>query len=846
MKKLVLTISVIVAIALNSANAQMYINEANEFFTIDFDNTVSGVNNGPFAGNGFVSNPSEGELDASAWAIEGTSEGDKDFDTEANTGIFAKGIIDLMDYDSGIYAAEVATDNFALSLVPSDDDFTPGNVALKLQNSTGTDIVGITISFDVYYINSGDRSTKITGAYSPNNSFWIPYSELEFITPTTADPTPELQQENLSITGNVPITDGDYFYFRIEFSDHSGSGDRDLVAIDNISFKLYDDLPCVPIDITNNIQYPDNIYTETFEEESQYLHCWTQEYVAGTNDWTYQSGSNMGAINSAHIGDRNARFTSTPGGPQISKLISPQFDLTGVNDPVLRFWYAQEEITGNQNELKVYYRTTPENPWVEIAHYTDNINIWTVEPFINLPNPSATYQIAFEGIDNNGAANVVDNVSILSHDDLPVITEMDINNDVQNVVVCIGTEDVEIPLGMLATQMTIKDSYDITHIVDLDWSIENYDGNTVDTYIATGEFELPLSVEQTDPPTLLEITTNVIVSDLPEVTCPEDILLETEQTYTITGANPAGGSYYLDGNLVSQINTGDMDNGDYLITYEYTSPTTSCTNHCEFIITIQLPSEIEDIDIYDDVQDIFVCVGTSQSQAISELTPNLTILDSNGGEHVVTINWTVESYNGNSPGSYQAIGTFQLPEGVFQTDPVTPLIVHTDVIVAPNPVVTCPEDMTVLITDEPFDLEGATPEGGEYLVNGSPFFLFNPQFQGIGDHYIQYIYSDPESGCTGSCAYYITVEMETSANKHKKMSFNIYPNPNSGDFNIIFDNMEYNAKIEIIDNNARVIHSNKIKENTNKLEISLNLNSGIYYIRIISEKNISIEKLIIN
>lgn len=77
----------------------------------------------------------------------------------------------------------------------------------------------------------------------------------------------------------------------------------------------------------------------------------------------------------------------------------------------LDFWYGQEFWSPDQNELKVYYRVSPADPWVQIAHYSSNISSWT-NAAVDLPNPSATYQLAFEGINKWGRANVLDNVRI--------------------------------------------------------------------------------------------------------------------------------------------------------------------------------------------------------------------------------------------------------------------------------------------------------------------------------------------------------------------------------------------------------------------------------------------------
>lgn len=162
-------------------------------------------------------------------------------------------------------------------------------------------------------------------------------------------------------------------------------------------------------------------FTETFETSSTSRACWTQIQETGTGNWTYAAGSSAGNITASYAGSLNARFVSTsPSGggvtnpaTPITKLVSPVLDVTSLTNPKLTFWYGQELWSPDQNSLKVYYRTSSTGQWIELQHYTGNISTWT-EASIDLPNPSATYQLAFEGLNRYGRANVLDNVTVAS------------------------------------------------------------------------------------------------------------------------------------------------------------------------------------------------------------------------------------------------------------------------------------------------------------------------------------------------------------------------------------------------------------------------------------------------
>ena len=140
--------------------------------------------------------------------------------------------------------------------------------------------------------------------------------------------------------------------------------------------------------------------------------CWSQETEAGTANWTYNNGNQGGSITSAHTGSFNAMFydTSSSG---VVKLVSPKLDITGIISPTLTFWHAQEAWGADQDELRVYYKTSEVGAWTLIPgqEYLNSISTWT-EATIELPNPSAEYYIAFEGTGDYGRGVILDDVKV--------------------------------------------------------------------------------------------------------------------------------------------------------------------------------------------------------------------------------------------------------------------------------------------------------------------------------------------------------------------------------------------------------------------------------------------------
>lgn len=157
---------------------------------------------------------------------------------------------------------------------------------------------------------------------------------------------------------------------------------------------------------------------------------WTVEYVANTVDWKigYAGGwDGKSPPAAAHSDNQYALFFATPsaGSSIASKLVSPVIDLTQMpNNSRLVFWHFMQRWSG-QDQLRVYYRNVDGAPWTKLATYTNNVTSWT-QRIVQLPSPSRTYQIAFEGLAKSGYGVCVDSVSITDDGGAPVILTRDV------------------------------------------------------------------------------------------------------------------------------------------------------------------------------------------------------------------------------------------------------------------------------------------------------------------------------------------------------------------------------------------------------------------------------------
>lgn len=142
-------------------------------------------------------------------------------------------------------------------------------------------------------------------------------------------------------------------------------------------------------------------YTETFEATSGTLACWTTN---GPGNWNIGTGD-YSASTGAFEGSTNAKITHSSSG-NVTKLISPVLD--GVTSGMtLDFAHIQRSWSGDQDELRVYYRADADSAWIQVAAYTDEVATWTVE---NVVIPGTVYQVAFEMTDGYGYGVAIDSV----------------------------------------------------------------------------------------------------------------------------------------------------------------------------------------------------------------------------------------------------------------------------------------------------------------------------------------------------------------------------------------------------------------------------------------------------
>jgi hypothetical protein len=217
------------------ALAQLDVAALNTAYTVTFDATLAGVNNGVFTGSGFAPSPASGQLNSNAWASTGMSDGASAFGGTNTSGDFARGSSSGGVTGGGFYAFEVATSDYALGVQGTGGDWTPGTITLRVQNTTGGTLTSLDVAYEAWVYNDQGRANSLNFSWSLDDVSYTPVGALDLTSPETADGSPAWTRNDRNTTLSLSVANNDYIYLRWESDDVSGGGSRDEFALDDIS-----------------------------------------------------------------------------------------------------------------------------------------------------------------------------------------------------------------------------------------------------------------------------------------------------------------------------------------------------------------------------------------------------------------------------------------------------------------------------------------------------------------------------------------------------------------------------------------------------------------------------------
>lgn len=306
--------SLLLILFANTMSSQLSLTEIGVEHSISFDESLSGVNEGSFAGLGLSSNPLLGELDSDAWIVNGCSDGDTQFSDVNNTDDYARGTSTGGITSGGIYAFNTGS-NSTFGWQSTGSDLSPGEIILKIQNQSNFSIERLEISYTIWLYNDQNRSQKLSCYYSYDNSTYYALVASDYISQTNANPSPIWTDSFFSFTLETnEIQNNDYFYLKWRIADEAGSGSRDEWALDDIGIK-----------ITNNLcMFEDWSYVDTtgtlISNEGFNLYGVDSYYTTPINVGSHSP--------SARMDDNLDRITS----PLITNAFSMKFWLKGLGN----------------------------------------------------------------------------------------------------------------------------------------------------------------------------------------------------------------------------------------------------------------------------------------------------------------------------------------------------------------------------------------------------------------------------------------------------------------------------------------------------------------------------------
>ena len=269
-----------------------------------------------------------------------------------------------------------------------------------------------------------------------------------------------------------------------------------------------------------------------------------------------------------------------------------------------------------------------------------------------------------------------------------------------------------------------------------------------------------------------------------------------------------------------------------------------------------LPLEIVSVQAFNPIT---VAYGTLFGDLPLPTEIQVTLDDSS--TEMLAVTWSDANYpiNGDEAGDYTLTGTILLVEGIVNPsnyageidvtilEEVLPLEIVS--VQAFNPITVAygtlfgdlplPTEIQVTLDDSSTEMLAVTWSDANYPINGDE----------AGDYTLTGTILLVE-GIVNPSNYAgeidVTIEESTNVTQIAVGSISVFPNPNSGLFNLNIEGIEGDIMIYITDINARILYSESmsISHNSNK-QLELNVEAGVYFIQIQTGAEIIQKRIVI-
>ena len=522
------------------------------------------------------------------------------------------------------------------------------------------------------------------------------------------------------------------------------------------------------------------------------INCWTaEEIVASSQLWGLTEEVYLYEESTPVIEGTQAAWHTYNGG-ESSRLITPTFDLTSLTNPYISFYYALGSWHGLAENLTVQYRASVEDTWTELGTFTTPLDQWVLDS-IALPNPSATYQIAFVSLGIDGYGVGLDAITVYDAEEGQGGTDPDPE-----------PEPCDAPTNLSASNIT-ETTAEIT------W---NGTATTYEFKLNGGEAETLTTTSKA----LTGLTANTAYTVEVRAVCEDaesDWVTTTfttlqEQGGTDPEPEPCDAPTNLSASNITETTAEITWNGT-ATTYEFklnggTAETLTTTTKALTGLTANTAYTVEVRAICEDQQSAWV-------------TTNFTTLE----EQVVIVLGEVTTSPATNLGNTSATLNGALVNAGES------------------------ENYTVgfaLATVADFTLEDAGVQNITSTLNGSTFTAtVNDLTEGQTYFYRAYITN--EAGTAYGTVETFTLLGLTDALANQ-IAVSLYPNPASDNATLDINGLNQDAKIVISDLQGRILSQDNINAGTTRYTINVSdMTSGVYYIRIITDNVVSTQKLIV-
>ncbi len=226
-------------------------------------------------------------------------------------------------------------------------------------------------------------------------------------------------------------------------------------------------------------------------------------------------------------------------------------------------------------------------------------------------------------------------------------------------------------------------------------------------------------------------------------------------TYDVNGTNETTIEVSANSSATVQAPTNTSGTFNYnLVNVRYRDGL-ACTNTTtgSFATVTVLPAPT----VTTDLTNLQYCAELATDPVPLTGTPSGLVFDITGGASIGLPDQTdvteIPSFNPINIGTTDIVANLLLT--VKSLDCTTGNVPFT-ITVNPNPVVNCPADFSLCLTDAPITLSGATPVGGTYTGAGVTAGGFDPGVADVGMHTITYEVASV-NGCVNYCSFEIEV-----------------------------------------------------------------------------------------